>query len=509
MRLIHYFIRTSIIFLVSLGWTIPVCIGQIHFTIKGIATENLKDGVKKGDEITLKGIKTNPNDSYPVMISTSETNLQIAEQELKKINFIPSNINEFWQKEIIQNGIHKDLIEHGLQYKLRKELEEEVLDYTQRLRGDNLLFYDDYLTLYLYSLIYKILPDPLNDGRVGVITIEILKDVNPNAFIFANGTLILTTGLLATLDSEEELLGVLAHEISHFVLDHHIANINAEIQRQKRAEFWAGVAIAMAASADVLLAANNKYYSPGVLTASTAAVAFSVLDAVTARMGIKYSQIQESTADQTAKELLKFIKLDSNCLASALNKIRGYYKVTGKEFYLSDDGTHPNINSRIRRVGDPTPFDNSAYDTKMSLVNTFNAQLEFNQNQLTIVDNLVGKNIKAGIATEDDLLLMAMINLMRYDNEEKNVESLKLIQDAKLINLHNNINVIKYEALTLIRLKRNNEAKKTLDQYLAEIDNELNKSVDLYEGNQRLAITQYLNQEKTWTKKMIHKVMKL
>jgi Zn-dependent protease with chaperone function len=42
----------------------------------------------------------------------------------------------------------------------------------------------------------------------------------PNAFALPGGQVVVTTGLLDTVDSPEELLGVLAHELAHVVLKH-------------------------------------------------------------------------------------------------------------------------------------------------------------------------------------------------------------------------------------------------------------------------------------------------
>ena len=118
----------------------------------------------------------------------------------------------------------------------------------------------------------------------------------------------ISTGLLSTLKSEEELLGVIAHEISHFVLDHSMININKAIERRKKAEFWAAFATGVAAAAEGYSAASTGYYSGGTLTMSTAILAYSIASEVLDRLGLEYSREQESKADESAKELMKLIK---------------------------------------------------------------------------------------------------------------------------------------------------------------------------------------------------------
>ncbi len=55
-----------------------------------------------------------------------------------------------------------------------------------------------------------------------------------------NGTIMLSIGLLSIIDSEEELVSILAHEVAHFV-DHYVMNIIKQQEREKRAAFWAVV----------------------------------------------------------------------------------------------------------------------------------------------------------------------------------------------------------------------------------------------------------------------------
>ena len=65
-----------------------------------------------------------------------------------------------------------------------------------------------------------------------------------------NGTMLISTGLLCTLDSEDELAAIIANEMSHFVLDHQVNNIYRAERRAKRAAFWGTV---LAVTAEVAL----------------------------------------------------------------------------------------------------------------------------------------------------------------------------------------------------------------------------------------------------------------
>src|SRR6185369_10190562 len=51
-------------------------------------------------------------------------------------------------------------------------------------------------------------------------TFEVVNDPSINAFALPGGPMFVHTGLIAALDSESQLAGVLAHEMSHVALRH-------------------------------------------------------------------------------------------------------------------------------------------------------------------------------------------------------------------------------------------------------------------------------------------------
>jgi predicted Zn-dependent protease len=53
----------------------------------------------------------------------------------------------------------------------------------------------------------------------------IWKDPAPNAFALPGGVIVLTSGLLESVESENELAFVLAHEVGHFYHRHHLRNL--------------------------------------------------------------------------------------------------------------------------------------------------------------------------------------------------------------------------------------------------------------------------------------------
>jgi Zn-dependent protease with chaperone function len=390
---------------------------------------------RTGNAIVLKEITTDNGIPKAVFISNGIESQENNFDQLKKMKFEVRNIKDFWQNQALTNGVYQSLLTYGTQYDLRKDLENDALEYLKELGQRKLFFNDSYLENYLYTTVYKLYPGSINDGRPGIVNVKIMVDNNPNSFIFPNGTMVITTGLLSTINSEEELIAVMAHEISHFVLDHSIFNINKSIQRQKNAEFWSAFATGLAAAADIYASTKNEYYVPGRLTYTTAILSYKIASSFSQRLGLKYSREQEYAADHCAVQLMKFLKIDSTALSSALLKIGVYCIKTGDFIAISGEGSHPSIQNRISTMGKPNQFNSPTYDKLISLVISNNAINEFNENHFDQCNSLIDRNIKAGVPCEDDLILKAMTNLCLYDNVEKNNENLELIKKAKNLNV--------------------------------------------------------------------------
>jgi len=478
---------------------------QLTFQLTGITNKKI-ESIPSGSNLELNFIYKDNAENMLANVNVNGKDENIDLNKLENVTFKISNINEFWQVQALKSGAYENILKSGLQYKMRNELDEEIIEYTNSLRKNNLIFYDSYLESYLYSIAYRIYPEKLSDGRPGIVSLVIVKDIIPNASIASNGTLFVTTGLLSTINSEAELIAVLAHEISHFVLDHNIININKSIDRQKRAEFWATLATTVAAIADSYIASNNDYYSPGLLTMSTAILSYSIAESINERLGLKFSKEQELDADKYAVELMKYIKTNPLALSSALEKIKKYCINTGNYLALSGEGTHPSLDERISKIGIPIKFEDKKYDVYISLVNSSNAILEFNKHHFSDCYNLAIRNVNAKVGTEDDYLLMALVNINTFDTQEKNLESLQYIAKAKSLKVCPNINLSKVEAIIYLRLKKKNEALESLSKYRETLEKETSNHDNILNTNEWSAKNNFLSTEMEWTLKMINKV---
>jgi predicted Zn-dependent protease len=488
-----------------------ICQRKITFSepLEITAIEKVNSEIKKGTKILANEV------GYVIIEGYTEIHIIGKNSENEFISFPYKKISSFsfdnidkiekiWDKNLLLNESYLNIIEKGQQYDLRNELNNDAVQYVNTLSISGSFFNDEYFEDYLYTILNKIHSGILKDDRPGNLYIKILKDIEPNAYALPNGCIIISTGLLSTIQSEDELVGILSHEVAHFVLDHQILNYNKEIDRRKRAEFWSAIATAAAATADIYLAANNKNYIPGALT-TTAAIASTVIsDEIINRLGIKYSQNQELEADIAAKEVLENLRYNKFGLSAALKRIKNYCILTGNYMALSGSGTHPSFEERIIKLGDPESleaFIQPSFLKKVSMINSHNAWIElwFYAHQKAAIE-LAERNISVGLATESDLIVKAIVTRRTSNTSESNEQVLNLLNKAKSVNVNPILMLNKEIGITLLRLQKNLEAKQAFENYLKELT-ELKKNHITNQTNN----IQYIEDEIIRTKKMIFK----
>ena len=94
----------------------------------------------------------------------------------------------------------------------------------------------------------------------------VLDDADINAFAAPGGYVFITKGLLARMNSEAELAGVLAHEISHVLRKHHLQTLKKGARRELMADL-AGEAIKSKGGDErlrKLVSAGTELYARGL-----------------------------------------------------------------------------------------------------------------------------------------------------------------------------------------------------------------------------------------------------
>jgi beta-barrel assembly-enhancing protease len=468
----------------------------VSFPVKPEGVVERETGsLKPGASVTLAGIGNHYSTGAYAQIIHLEGQEKVELNRINRIKFKARNLEEFWIIKSLQYNVYGNLMKNGYQYNMRDEIDKDVVDYISYLENNDLFIQDSYLEGYLHGLLLKVFPGILPDGRPGNITIRIVKDIQPNASMYSNGALLINSGLLSLIESEEELLAVLAHELAHYVLDHSVININTAIRRQRRAEFWSAVATGVVAATEIYVASRDPYYYPGDLTFATAVLSQAVAELITDRMGMKFSQNQENEADLVAAEVLQFAGLNTQGLSSVLTRLKTHH-IQALNFQALHGGqTHPSLDSRITSLGEPGVFEGIGYDARISFINTFNAKQYFIARNYNAAAALATRNIDAGVAVEEDYLVLAAINMALFNTPEKNNEALEFLNMAKTLNIYPLAGLYKQEALVYFRLGFNGDAEESLKLY----------NERLYEQGMNNGFSKALQREMEWTTKMIAK----
>jgi predicted Zn-dependent protease len=173
-----------------------------------------------------------------------------------------------------------------------------------------------------HSLVAQIDPSPFE------FKFYIINAPDPNAFAIPGGYVFVTTGLIVLAENEQELAGVLSHEISH-VTGRHIAQM---IERSKRISIGTVAAII----AGALLGGGGRASEAVATTAMASAEA----------LALKYTRENEAEADQNGLNLMVKAGYDPNGMITFLNRI---YKIelTSAHKIPAYLLTHPAIENRI------------------------------------------------------------------------------------------------------------------------------------------------------------------
>jgi predicted Zn-dependent protease len=177
----------------------------------------------------------------------------------------------------------------------------------------------------------------------------VIKEDVYNAFAIPAGHIFINSGLLAAMESEDELAGILGHEISHVVCRH----ISQRIERSKKID----LATMAGMVAGIFLGATT-----GDATAMQALTIGSMAAGQTASLA--YSRDDESQADQLGLVFTTNTGYDPHGLLTALKRIRTkqWFGTQQIPTYMQ---THPATEERIVWIDAWTTTHQAAIDKMM------------------------------------------------------------------------------------------------------------------------------------------------
>lgn len=426
-----------------------------------------------GSDVTLMQVSKLKNRQDPVsngMVLVAAINGQQVAMPTRQADYLdlkPQDTEEFWNWMFIKNQMYDYYEKKGYKNKLRKEITDEADELLQET--NNAYYQDDHVQDYIRTIFIGIVPQKLNNNkRPEVPNIEILNSPAPDCYMYPNGTLMITTGLLSALDSVEELTALIACEVAHYVFDHHLVNVAKEVSRARKAEFWAPIIQGLAYTTEVILTEKNEHYVPGGIFLAGGIAIATISSDISYRLGMSYTKAQVKQADRTAIEFLQFAGMDPYALASALTKIRAYYHTENDLMALSS-GDLRDLDARIEYAAtnrEPKEFGNRFYQKNVSGVTTINAVMHQNRKNFLAAERLANKNIQNDLASVDDYVISIKSNMNRTNSPEANEENLQLISQVKKMTLVPNPNLHKLEILLLLRMDREGEACSSLKEYV-------------------------------------------
>ncbi len=188
---------------------------------------------------------------------------------------------------------------------------------------------DPYVCLYMGRIVKQLEP---NAGVPFPVRITVVESNVPNAFATMGGYTYVTTGLIEMADREEEVAGVLSHELAHVGRRH----VTKRIEKEKSLS-WATLAGVLLGTLGAMVPGAGAL-GPALMTSTMAA---------SQTMSLKYSREDEDDADNYGLLTAEQSGYSGHGLSDFLKKIRSTESEKSIPQYLL---THPYSDVRASRI---------------------------------------------------------------------------------------------------------------------------------------------------------------
>jgi predicted Zn-dependent protease len=212
-----------------------------------------------------------------------------------------------------------------------QEEEEMSREVMKAIRKHYVLIHDPLIVTYINQMGQKIVsslpPQPFE------YHFYVIKNHEYNAFATPAGHVFVNSGLMEAMENEEELAGILSHEIAHVVCRH----ISQKIDRAQKI----GIATLAGVAAGILLGVGGSASAANAVTMGSTAAGQSV--------ELAYSREDEFQADQLGLVCLTKAGFDGEGMLSMLKKLwnRRWFGPDQIPTYLT---THPATEERMANI---------------------------------------------------------------------------------------------------------------------------------------------------------------
>ena len=286
------------------------------------------------------------------------------------------------------------------------------LETMRKLRERDLILDDAQLTEYLNSIGQSIVTYADQNGVP--YTFFMVRDGDINAFALPHNFIGINVGLLLATQREDELAGVVAHEIAH-VSQRHIVRAIADSKRMT-------LPLAAAMLAGAALAAASKQAGQAAMMGSLAA---------SAQRQISFTRVNEQEADRIGSQLLAKAGFDPRGMSDFFTKLERQSSGEARNRIPEMLLTHPRPKNRVAdtqdRVETPAlrrtaPRDRKAYDLAKA-----RARVLATDDNRTLIRNLETVQAKGGSANDAAdhyAYALALRQAGRYDEAQQQMTRL-------------------------------------------------------------------------------------
>ena len=445
-----------------------------NIAIKGELTKEYQQSPAGTPVIIRRVVKmNNPGENsdniyYAVEVNGIQETIPSDEMGIIAIS-APETDREFWQQIYLKNHLYEYFNDRGYKHKLRQEIDEECLDYLDKL--NEIAYQDDYITSYVQGIFSKLNATTIDSNRGESLNIRI---------------------------------AVIACELGHFVLDHQVNNIYRAERRAKRAAFWADVfATTASAALDVAYWDDNEDAYAVSLVADIGAIASLLSIPATDRLGMKYKTSQEISSDRLARQLLAFKGYNPDGIASALSKIIEYYNLHQRNKDIPRYGSIGDLQKRIEKAGESHSLSARPYLRTTSDVVSFNASMNYANKRYKETARLIRKNIDNRLATDNDYIILVKAEMALSNTEEVNNRCLAMLDKAQeMAGTSPNLDIYKQKILLLMRMNKQAQAADILKEYITLLSAYEGQGI---EGTEK----EWTNKEIGWANQMLDRISRI
>lgn len=267
---------------------------------------------------------------------------------------------EFWKQLLQEDEAYNELLSELDKKKKNKMLQKALTEI--KSGKDDVIMYLKRCLPYKVGETEKGLMKKLTGDKNLINELRIYSADEPNAFATPYGQIYLTSSLVLKYNFNEHLLiGVCAHELTHFLCKHSLLNIWKQYEKERKNEIIGGVAAGLYAAtmtATALYGAYNgvkydkSYYDNIVLTSTNL---FDAIESEAFYFKFKYSRSQEIQSDIMAYRFCEAIGVGGYAYIMALQLLGE------NDLYMKSEITdeHPTLAFRIALLKYIYQLDNS------------------------------------------------------------------------------------------------------------------------------------------------------